>query len=220
MTARTVTLCFLALAALVGAGLAFDPADPGRTAAVGVPAVLPADGQTAGATLVSVTPFVLEQPMVHAWCAEQTVYDAGLLVVLSVEERALLERRQVAEPVLYVGALPAERINDGHLSGRVLAIVPSARDGGGRPALLGQPLQAFLGQPALPEAVDAVEAARQVDRATAAGLKPQDFGRGDEAVLTFPDHGELLAFAATLLAAHAPDEVDLARGLLAPRVGR
>lgn len=202
----------LALVGLLSVSAALAVTRSAAVPAEDGPPALPAGPVLAGAQLISATPFVLQVPATHVWQAGQPVYSSGLVLVLTVAERDLLARRQLAEPVLYVGAVPAERVNDGHLSGHLVAIVPSLR--------AGQQAHLFLGEPALPEQVTESEGAMQLARAVAAGLAPASLGSTGDTVLTFPDHGDLLSWCATLVAAYAPDEQDLAIGLLAPRLDR
>jgi hypothetical protein len=218
MTLQTTVSAALAALLLAG-GVAFavtsSPADDDSP----LPA-LPAGAVVAPASVVSATPFVLIEPSVHFWSAEQPAFDAGLVLVLRVEDTDLLVRRQTAEPVLYVGEIPAERVNGGAGSGHVIAIVPSARTASGGVALAGTEAPVFLGDPALPEEVDLAAARSQVDQARAAGVTPSTLGAEGAEPLTFPDHRELLAWTSNLVASHAPDEQDLVSGLLAPRLTR
>lgn len=219
MNSSTTILSLLAAGLLV-TGVALGVTSPRPAEDDSAPPVLPDSGVLAAARVVSATPFRLQQPAIHAWSAEQLQYDAGLLLVLAVDDSELLVRRQVAEPVLYVGAMPVERINDGRISGHVVALLPSVTGADGGVAAAGSERLAFLGQPALPEQIDARMAAAELARAQAAGLPVSRLGDADVEPLLFPDRGELGAFSATLVAQYAPDEQDLVRGLSVPRLTR
>src|SRR5262245_4270050 len=118
MSMRSLSLpvvLVLLLAAGVGALVRALPADP-------PPLPVTPAGEVA---LLYARPFTVEVPFTHVWRAEQPVFSAGVVVVLSVDPD-LVHPRQTAEPILFVGDQTAERVNFGHESGRVVAIVPSA----------------------------------------------------------------------------------------------
>lgn len=128
--------------------------------------------------LLDARPFVLEEPYVHTWRAEQPLVGSGWVLVL----RAPLERirpRQTAEPVLYVGAQTAERVNAppfdtpgaGEL-GQLVVLVPAPLDAEGKVALDPWSVPVFLGTEALPEDVDAARIVLELDRAARLGLGP------------------------------------------------
>lgn len=212
-------LVALAGVLLVGASAAYTAVFSNQ--ADDPPPALPAGALAEPVTLVSATPFTLDTPMVHVWSAEQRPYDAGFVLLLKVDDRALLYPRQLAEPVLYVGGLPVERVNTGYGSGYVVAILPAARNADGTQVVAGGAQPIFLGDPALPEQVDASAGDQQRAQALAAGVPLTELVPADAAPLPFPDHGELLAWcAATLVLAHAPDEQDLVTGLTVPRLSR
>lgn len=186
----------------------------------GAPPALPDDAMTVGVTVLDVQPFVLTEPATHYYRAEQPRFDRGLVLLLDVTDRDLLAPRQLAEPVLYVGAETAERVNQGWRSGKLVVIVPAV-DGDPADLLDGQPV--FFGEPALPEQIQAGQArdarALAISRGLAAVPAPMAT-RSLSEPLPFPDHGELLAWSTTWIATHAPDETDLIRGLTAPRLSR
>lgn len=165
--------------------------------------------------LLHAEPFRLAEPYVHNWRLEAPRVDSGWLLVLEVE-REVVVRRQLAEPVLYVGDQTAERINDGDVAGRLVVIVPGDLDPAADPA--------WFGAPALPEQVDAATVARELAAARAAGVPPlarTARSRPDalgHAQVEFADRTALHRYAAELVLRWAPEERDKAEGLLAPLV--
>ncbi|HKX45338.1 MAG TPA: hypothetical protein VJP77_01345, partial [Planctomycetota bacterium] len=122
---------------------------------------LPAVPQAVAVELVEAHAFTLDQPTTHWMRAEQPQYATGHVLVLRTDPE-LLVPRQTLENVLYVGAETVERVNLGHESGFLVAIVPGEVD------LAAAPI--FFGEPALPEQVTAAEAARQLGLARERGV--------------------------------------------------
>jgi hypothetical protein len=113
--------------------------------------------------ILVVQPFTLQQPFRNSWSKERATVSSGVVVVLAVNP-ALAARRNSAEPILYAGTSPIQRLNDGGQSGRVIGMVPGAAD------LSGVPI--WFGRPGLPERVtaDTVRAERAaVDKS---GIRP------------------------------------------------
>src|SRR5690606_41123762 len=107
----------------------------------------------------------------------------------------------------------AERLNVGVDSGRVVALVPGDVD------LAAAPI--FFGGPALPEELTAEDVRAMRDAALADGVAPVGAARLEAVLappLRFPSEDELRVFAADVIERHAPSEVDLVRGLRAPRI--
>ncbi len=69
-------------------------------------------------------PFTLQTPFIYDWGSERPRVSSGTLVVLEVDGKYLVPRNATMGPVLYAGNLPVQRLNHGHLSGRVIGIVP------------------------------------------------------------------------------------------------
>ena len=115
--------------------------------------------------IAAVYPFTLEQGYRYDWRQEQPIVQSGNLVVLKVDP-ALVYPRNAAEPVLYAGMQTAQRLNHGHESGYVIAIVPGDVD------LTNEPL--WFGRPNLPERINA-EAIRS-ERASADRAGIESFG--------------------------------------------
>jgi hypothetical protein len=166
--------------------------------------------------IVAAQPFVLDRAWRHTWRKEQPQFDAGWLLVLSVDP-TLVVPRQLEEPVLYAGAQTVERVNIGQESGRVIAILPSARDAHGDVALDLAATPFYFGSNELPERVTALQAQTQLEHALAQGVRPLPVPHIGE-TLRLPSRDELDQRAALLVLEHAPDEYDLGTGLLAPRV--
>lgn len=168
--------------------------------------------------LVYARPFTLAQNYEYEWSKEKSQVTEGYLVVLKVAP-GLVYPRQAAEPVLYVGPHPAERINAGHSSGHVVAVVPGTVE----KLDLAKALMWF-GTPELPERVDLKKAKEERTNALRAGIKLFDeaevaaaLARGGDQ-LAVEDRYELLWEAAELIKQYAPDESDLVESLRIPRV--
>lgn len=129
--------------------------------AAGAPPV--AATPAAAADVVYARYFVLEQGFPYYWSKERPLMEAGTLLVLKADKPPAIPR-QVAGPVLYVGDLPAWRVNPGYESGYLLAIVP------GRVDLAQVPV--WFGAPALPQNVDTATAQAQRALAEEAGIRP------------------------------------------------
>jgi hypothetical protein len=182
--------------------------------------VKPADPAKGGVRgIVSAQPFLLERGWRHVWRLEQPEFDAGWLVVLEVDPEFAVAR-QVAEPVMYAGEQTVERVSFGIGSGRVVAIVPSARDASGSVALDLSVTPIWFGEAELPERVDAARVDQERARAAAKGVKPLVVPAvvvGE--VLRLRSRDELDERAAVLVLENSPEEGDLGLGMLAPRVG-
>ena len=216
-SAKPLVIALGLVLVLAGGGLALRlglPDDPPPA----LPAVLP----VGSVELIAARPFTLAAPATHWWRKEQPQYTAGMLLVLRAPVDLLTER-QTAEPVLYVGAQTAERVNVGDSSGMLVAIVPADLDAQGRVALdLGkEPI--FFGTPALPEQVDAAIVAQELAAARRAGIAPPSKAAVTAALeqqVGFDDDWQLRVHAADLIERYAPQEVDVVSGLRAPRVGK
>jgi hypothetical protein len=168
---------------------------------------LPADG------VLALRAFSLEQARPYPSMMGHAPFTGGLLIAIEVEP-ALALPRQVAEPVIYVGDVPAERLNVGWPSGRLLLLVP------GQPDLSAVPV--FFGPPELPERIDSAHATADLALARDVGLVPFAQVRIDAA---FVAGGEPLALRdsraldhaiADWIDAWAPDEAERAASMRAP----
>lgn len=204
-------LAALGLAVVVGAAFSVSRAGDVR---LSVPQAAPHD--LGVHRIVSAQPFVLDEAWAHVWRKEQPRFDAGWLVVLDVDPSLVLPRQNF-EPVLYAGDQTVERVNHGEQSGRVIAIVPCARDARGLPALDLARTPFWFGTPDLPERVDAAMVRAERTRAEAQGVRPIEVGETLE-ILRLHDRGDLDQRCGLLVLQHSPAEQDLGTGLLAPRL--
>jgi hypothetical protein len=157
--------------------------------------------------------FALREARPYPSMKGQEPVTRGTLLALQVDPVLALPR-QVAQPVVYVGAVPAERLNTGWPSGRLLLLVP------GEPDLSVTPV--FFGPPGLPERIDTEDGAAELAVAVAAGIQPftAEVVRAARA-----DGGEPLALRdsraldhaiADWLEAWAPEEAEAAYNLRIP----
>jgi len=150
-------------------------------------------------------PFTLERPFRNDWSKARELVSTGVLVVLEVDP-ALVVPRDTLEPVLYAGNVPVQRLNHGHLSGRVIGIVPGNID------LATAPI--WFGTPELPERVTDGIVRSERARADQAGIRPFDPERiagVRRATVTTKDLAALLRdVAAGLVDQYSPQEKELA----------
>jgi len=187
------------------------------------PPPLPETGMDAVVTVVHARPFVTSEPFTHWWGADRASFDAGLLLVLEVSDLTLIHPRQTAEPVLFVGDQTVERINTGHESGYLVALLPAGRNAQGTVDLDLSKLPIYFDLPALPESIDGPAAQAALSRAVAAGVTAQpavDLAAVTAEQVSFVDVGDVHAHAADLIESWSPQEVDLINGLRAPRLPR
>lgn len=118
--------------------------------------------------VVHIRPFTLEEGYAYEWRQERPLVKSGVLAVFKVNP-ALVYPRDAAEPVLYAGAQTAQRLNHGHESGYVIAIIPGDAD------LAREPV--WFGSPDLPEWVNADVIAAERVKAEEAGIRPFDASR-------------------------------------------
>lgn len=85
-----------------------------------------------------VRPFELDTGFLFTWVPERPMIDRGVIVVLSVDPRLVVPKNS-AEPVLYAGDRVVERLNWGHQSGHVIAIIPGSFDVTSEPIWFGSP---------------------------------------------------------------------------------
>jgi hypothetical protein len=108
-------------------------------------------------------PFTLEEAYLYAYTAESETLSAGYLLVLTIDKE-LAAPRNAAMPVLFYGARPVEPLNFGHLSGRMVCLVPGDTD-------LEAGL-AFFGSRGLPEQIDSTRSASERALAERDGTRP------------------------------------------------
>lgn len=146
MTAAIVNVCLLAV---VSSALASPPALPATPA--------PVD------EVIYLRPFTLQDVFRFGACQEPFEITSGTILVLRVNP-ALVIPRAAAQPVLYVGNVAAMRLNHGHESGRVIAVVPGTVD------LTKDPI--WFGTPDLPGHADSATVQAERIKADQAGIKP------------------------------------------------
>jgi hypothetical protein len=132
---------------------------------------IPATPAAAG-TLVVARPFTLDRAYAHEWSKEQPQVDSGMIIVVKVNDLEMLRPRQVAQPVLMVGAQVVEPMNVGYASGYVVALVPAPRKADGSIDLDLTKTPIFFGAPELPETIDQTWADAQRKSAESFGVRP------------------------------------------------
>lgn len=167
--------------------------------------------------LVAAVPFTLEEPWTHAWRAEQPRFRAGWLLVLEVDP-ARVRPTELAQPVLCAGRETLERLNHGHDSGRVVAILPE--EASSAKSLAETPF--YFSAPALPESLGARAIERELAAALARGARTFTAeelaaarSRGGAPIYVH-DRVELDRLAAQWILEHAPTEHDRAAQMLVP----
>ncbi len=167
--------------------------------------------------IVYARPFTLEQGYKYIWSKERPWVSEGTLVVLKVD-KALVYPREIAMPVLYVGNLPAERLNRGHESGFVIAIVPGQVD------LRQTPI--WFGAPNFPHMVDTAMANAQRELADKAGIKPfaqeriaAALAEGSQRTNAADQRALLRDVVSELILKYSPQEKQLAHEFRIPTVG-
>jgi hypothetical protein len=217
------TLRNLSLATLVcGAMSLFVIAEPPKVDPAEEISDIPALPQTPAAIdeLVYARPFKLESGYEFEWRADRPTVKAGWLLVLKANS-ALVFPRQTAEPILYVGDTPAERVNIGHQSGRIVVIVPSELDKEGNIALDLSKSPIWFGTPGLPEQVDAdrIEFEQSLARRARISAMPAEIIEAARekggALANLPTRESLRKAAAELIKAYSPQETELVDSILA-----
>lgn len=155
--------------------------------------------------------FTLRTPYVNTWSQGREKVFSGTLVVLEVD-RAYVVPRNELEPVLYAGDVAVQRLNQGDVSGRVIAIVPGDVD------LATVPI--WFGTPALPERVTAASARAERALAEKAGVGALPSARAagvQRAAVDAPDMATLLRnVAAPLVEEFSPQEKHVANSWRVP----
>lgn len=166
--------------------------------------------------VVEVVPFVLDASYTHDMRKDRHEVTRGHVLTLRCDPAYLL-RRQVAEPVLLVGAETAERINIGFESGLLVVIVPEWKvrgDDGVERAVDPTTAPMFFATPELPERVDAAWIAAEGKKAQAAGIAPAPVAAAARgAAQSFADRDALNRFLAGVVERHAPAEGECAAAL-------
>ena len=113
--------------------------------------------------LVFARPFTLAKGYKYNWSKDRPIVRSGILVVLKVDPDLVFPRNS-AEPVLYAGNRTVQRLNHGHKSGHVIAIIPGKVD------LTQAPI--WFGRPELPGRVTAQMIRSERAMADAAKIQP------------------------------------------------
>lgn len=155
--------------------------------------------------LVYTRTFVLEKSYIHDWSKDRQAFKSGTLVVLKVDPEFVIPRN-AAEPVLYAGNQTAKRLNHGHHSGHVIAIIPGDLD------LTKDPI--WFGSPDLPERVTAQTIKSQRRLAEAKKIQPfssEKIKKVTRRRLQESDLSSMLRnHVADLVLKYSPQEKDLA----------
>ncbi len=162
--------------------------------------------------LMHAEPFHTEQPFRHLWRADQPLVDRGWLLVLSGDPAQMVVH-QTKDPVLYVGAQTADRVNTGEGSGKLVVIVP------GDFWLEDAPI--FFGAPALPEELRQPWIDHELATARAAGAVAPTAELAAQVATearTFRTDFELRRRAIDLVEQYSPGEKDLIAGWRVPLV--
>lgn len=179
-------------------------------------ATTPRDLPAAALELLEARAFVVDEPFVHEWRAEQPLVSAGYLLVVRVPDELALPRATF-EPVLFVGDETAERVNAPRAGANLVLLVPAA-ERGGRVDLDLARAPIWFGSLELPERVDAARIAAERRAAEARGIGPARSAPRVRAASTgepirVRTRRELDAYLADLVELWSPEETDLVRQL-------
>lgn len=165
--------------------------------------------------IAHVQPFRLERSFKYDWRRDRMDVRSGLLVVFKVDPD-LVTPMDALEPVLYAGNHTVQRLNHGHESGFVIAIIPEQID------LSKEPV--WFGTPALPERINAEMIAKERAKAERSGivpLKSADIKSRTRNVIVASDLTTLLREqAANLVLKFSPQEKPLADSWRLPVTGQ
>lgn len=212
MKVMTLSVCTLAVAAMVMAEPRTTP-EATTPAAADKPPAIPATPAAVDG-VVYARSFTLEKGYRFTWSKERPLLTSGTLLVLQVDP-ALVFPRQELEPVLYAGNQTAERVNHGHKSGHVIAIVPGDVD------LETTPF--WFGTPELPERVDGNMARTERALADEAKIKPFPTEQVQAATAQGGERAKVADvetlrrdYLAPLILRYSPDEKPLADAFQVP----
>lgn len=164
--------------------------------------------------VVYVRPFTLAEGYQYDWSLERQMVTSGTLVVFKVDPE-LVVPTDAAQRVLYVGDQAVQRLNHGHESGHVIAIIP------GDTNLTREPT--WFGSAGLPERTNAES--NSAERAVALRAKIEPFGAEKIDGLTqSPLQAEnlpalLREHVADLVLEYSPEERHLAESWRLPVAG-
>ena len=155
--------------------------------------------------LMYARPFSLSKGYKFNWRKDQPVIDSGVIVVLKVDPELVIPRN-APEPILYAGDMVVQRLNHGHLSGHVIAIIPGAFDFSTQPV--------WFGKPGLPLAAttSSIKSERAAAYADLQPLPAQNIRAVTRGHMQAPNLASLLrGEIADLVLQFSPEESDLAR---------
>lgn len=151
-------------------------------------------------------PFTVQMPFINDWSKERRQYTSGTLVVLEIDGAYLVPRNATLGPVLYAGDTPVQRLNHGHLSGRVIGIVPGAVDLTAVPLWFGSP---EIADEKTPET--ALAERRETEQASMKPLPADQIREARRTPVSATDLAALLrTTAAELVLQYSPQEKALA----------
>lgn len=148
--------------------------------------------------------FTLSTPYRTSWAKSARDVSRVTLVVIEVDP-AYVVPRDTLEPVLYAGDVAVERLNRGHVSGRVIGLVPGDVD------LATVPI--WFGRPQLPERLTPELIAEERMHAEKAGIRALPGARvaAEAAPTSATDLAALLRdVAAELVYRYAPEDKRIA----------
>ncbi|HMB52762.1 MAG TPA: hypothetical protein VKU40_05565 [Thermoanaerobaculia bacterium] len=165
------------------------------------------------AEVLYVRPVTLARGHLFTWAPEPRVVETATLVVVRVDPD-LMRPTNAPEPILYAGSRTVEKLNTGHPSGHVIALVPGEFDPAVEPLWVGRP---GLPARATPEAIESERAAGGERLRTLATARQAEVARPP---LEAPDMASLLrGEIAELVLRFAPEEDHLVRKWRLPEVG-
>lgn len=155
--------------------------------------------------LVLAQPFTLAKGFKYTWSKDRPIVTSGTLVVLKVNPDLVVPRNAL-QPVLFAGNTTVQRLNHGHESGHVIAIIPGEID------LTKAPI--WFGRPELPERVTARMIRSERTLAEEAKIQPFEAKKVEEVTqerLKASDLSSLLRdHVANLVLEFSPQEKELA----------
>lgn len=210
---------FASVVVALSVGVAFPRIGAAQNALLGIPSLGASQGLTGDPDKVPVPPtprsaqrilvaqpFTVQAPFINDWSKERRPFTSGTLVVLEIDGAYLVPRNATSGPVLYAGDTPVLRLNHGHLSGRVIGIVPETVDLTTVPLWFGSPEVADAKTPEI-----ALAERRQTEQASMTPLPANQIRSATRAPVTAKDLAELLrTTGAELVLQYSPQEKALA----------
>jgi hypothetical protein len=176
--------------------------------------------------LVYAQPYRVVEPYRFTWMneADAPMVKSGWIVAVA-SDPTIANPQATHDELLFVGAVPVERVNNGAVSGIVVGFVPSPLGADGEPTLDLTTAPIYWAKPEiLPEALRTADVLHVLGEATKAGVTAQTAtavaGAREQGgqVVDVDTLGELYRYSATLLQRYAPEETDLISGLTAQKL--